>query len=139
MALDATLRPLMFSLEFLLLEQKQACDNGDDPAGITLAEGESVTCTFANIKQDTITVVKQTIGGDGAFDFSSAALGDFTLVTSNGTASQSFANLSPGTYDVAETVPDGWQLAGATGDAVTCTFENLKQYLLHESHTITCK
>ena len=117
------------------------CDNGDDPASITLAAGESVTCTFANTEQDTITVVKQTTGGDGAFDFTSSQLGDFTLVTSGGTASQSFSNLSPGSYSISETVPDGWELSGATcdngddpanitlaaGEAVTCTFANIKQ------------
>jgi uncharacterized protein (DUF2141 family) len=127
------------------------CDNGDTPDSITLAAGEAVTCTFANIKEDTITVVKQTTGGDGDFDFTSSQLGAFTLVTSNGTAQRSFPDLSPGTYSVAETVPDGWELSGATcsngddpaaitlaaGEAVVCTFENLKEdTLIIEKRTI---
>jgi hypothetical protein len=72
-------------------------------------------------------VVKQTIGGDGAFDFTSSQLGDFTL--------QSFSNLGPGTYAISETVPDGWELGSdnsddpanitlSAGETVTCTFSN---------------
>lgn len=52
-----------------------------------------------------------------------------------------FGNLAPGTYDLAETVPAGWDLSSVTcsdgsnpasvqlshGEAVTCTFTNLKQ------------
>ncbi len=117
------------------------CDNGDSPDNITLAAGESVTCTFANVKQDSLTIVKQTQGGDDAFDFTSSSLGDFTLVTKKGEAKLSFTDLNPGNYDVSETVPDGWSLESAScdngddpanitlaaGEAVTCTFSNARE------------
>ena len=68
--------------------------------------GENVICTFANTKQASLTVVKQTAGGDGTFVFASQTLAptSFSLTTSGGTAQQSFTNLTPGVYDVAENV-----------------------------------
>ena len=88
----------------------------------------------------TIVVMKDTIGGDGNFEFTSSTLSPspFYLNTSGGTASIDFIELVPGTYDVAETVPAGWDLTSATcsdgsdpdaigldrGETVTCTFVN---------------
>ena len=55
-------------------------------------------------------VEKRTVGGDGAFAFSSNLPGaaSFVLTTTNGAASQSFTGLQPGTYNISETVPAGW-------------------------------
>ena len=117
------------------------CDNGNPPSNVQLAPGQTVKCTFDNEKQDTITVVKRAVGGDGSFDFVSQSLGNFSLTTVNGEARRSFGNLAPGTYSIAETVPAGWNLSDATcsdgsnpasvqlspGEAVACTFTNLKQ------------
>ncbi|MER2531639.1 MAG: IPTL-CTERM sorting domain-containing protein [Candidatus Competibacter sp.] len=117
------------------------CDNGDAPGSIHLVSGQTVVCTFENTKQDTIIVAKHAVGGDGAFDFVSRSLGNFILTTTNGEAQNSFGNLAPGTYDLSETVPTGWNLSTATcsngsspasvqlsaGQTVTCTFTNLKQ------------
>lgn len=68
--------------------------------------------------------------------------GNFTLAPSAvgaaGKASRTFSNLSPGTFNVAETVPAYWDLVSATcsdgsdpasiglaaGETVTCTFTN---------------
>ena len=99
-------------------------------------------CTFTNLlRRGKITVVKNTVGGDGSFAFTSNTLGGFTLATAGSTASQLFNNLLPGTYDVAETVPGGWDLASATcsdgsnpasiglspGEEITCTFNDVKR------------
>jgi plastocyanin len=114
------------------------CSGGRNPASITLAQGESVTCTFVNTKLASLTVVKTAVGGDGAFAFTSQKLGNFSLTTSNGTAQRTFADLAPGAYDVVETVPADWKLESATcsdksnpasialdpGENVTCTFTN---------------
>ena len=56
-------------------------------------------------------MVKQTIGGDGAFDFTSSQLGDFTLVTSNCSAS-------------CDNSDDPANITLSAGETVTCTFSN---------------
>lgn len=111
---------------------------------ITLREAERVTCTFANQKQGSLTVVKKALGGDDTFNFSSNTLipDSFPLTTTNGATQIAYNNLAPGRYDIGEsTPPTGWSAASATcdngddpsiidiepGANVTCTFENHKQ------------
>ncbi len=94
--------------------------------------------------QGSITIVKNTIGGNGTFNFIGAQ--SFSIVTAGGAGSNAtaFASVSPGTYNVTETVPAGWNLTGlscsngstvnvgtatanvavAAGAAVICTFTN---------------
>ncbi|WP_448810889.1 prealbumin-like fold domain-containing protein [Agromyces bauzanensis] len=101
-------------------------------------------CTYTNQAKGTIVVEKVTSERYGAFDFTSGSLPDtaFTLTTTAaGTAGKdanTYADLTPGTYDVAETVPTYWNLTSATcddgsdpssidlaaGETVTCTFVN---------------
>ena len=116
------------------------CSDGSNPASIDLAAGENVTCTFTNTKRGSITVVKQAVGGDDTFEFLSSNFGAFNLTTVGGTAQRSITGLTPGTYNVSETVPAGWELTSATcsdgsnpnsinlaaGEDVTCTFTNTK-------------
>ena len=119
------------------------CTGGQFPSAVDLAPGANIKCGFLNtrIPTGTIVVEKQAVGGDDGFDFTSATLGDFSLTTSGGSDQTSFTDLAPGTYDVAETVPDGWDLTSATcddgsdpdtidlasGETVTCTFTNAKR------------
>jgi hypothetical protein len=104
-------------------------------------------CTYTNKAQGTIIVDKITDDGFGSFDFTSGSLtpSPFTLTTTAagaaGKDSRTFSNLSPGTYDVAETVPAGWNLAGSScsdgsnpatiglsaGETVTCTFHDARE------------
>jgi len=120
------------------------CSDGSPVSAINLADGEAVICTFTNTLNvagtGSITIVKNTIGGDGAFDFSSNTLtpSPFTITTVANTGSQNFAGLIAGVYDVAETLPVGWTLNSATcsdgspvdaidlanGETVICTFTN---------------
>jgi hypothetical protein len=106
-----------------------------------------VDCTFTNKARGTIVVEKITDDGTGSFDFTSGTLtpSPFTLTTTAagaaGKAAQTFANLIPGTFDVAETVPAGWNLVSATcsdgslpsaialdpGETVTCTFHDARE------------
>lgn len=90
----------------------------------------------------TITVVKNTIGGDGTFAFTTTGngLSNFSLTTTSNIATKTFSNVTSGTYSVTETVPSGWSMSsnctGTTGSAasftltpggaVTCTFTNTK-------------
>jgi Prealbumin-like fold domain len=118
------------------------CSDGSPVSAVVLSPGETVTCTFNNTKLvvGNLTIQKVTLGADGVFGFTSAALIDFSLSTVGGTASRTVSNLAPGTYDIAETVPSGWRLDSATcsdgspvtaidiseNESVTCTFTNTK-------------
>jgi Prealbumin-like fold domain len=104
-------------------------------------------CTYTNRARGTIIVEKITSDGTGAFDFTSSTLSpaSWTLTTTaagaGGKDSKTFADLAPGTYDAAETVPAGWNLTSSTcsdgstpasiglsaGETVTCTFTNARE------------
>jgi Prealbumin-like fold domain len=105
-------------------------------------------CTYTNRARGTIIVEKITDDGQGAFDFTSGTLtpSPFTLTTTGsgtaGKASRTFSDLAPGTYDVDETVPAGWNLVGtpscddgssvgsiglSAGETVTCTFHDARE------------
>ena len=64
------------------------CTDGSNPGSINLAPGEDVICTFQNTKRGSLTVVKNTVGGDGVFTYTSQTLGGFALTTTGGTAQQ---------------------------------------------------
>ena len=117
------------------------------PGNISLSSNETVTCTFTNTKRGNLVVEKVTQGDTGTFGFTSSTLSpsSFNLTTTAtgqaGKATQSFSNLRPGSYDVSETVPTGWDLATPTcndgssvsnidisaGETVTCTFTNTRK------------
>jgi hypothetical protein len=104
-------------------------------------------CTYTNRARARIIVEKITDDGNGAFDFTSNTLtpSAFTLTTTAagaaGKDARTFGDLAPGTYDVAETVPAGWNLVSSTcddgsnpgsiglsaGETVTCTFHDARE------------
>ncbi|GAA1060316.1 hypothetical protein GCM10009573_17420 [Agromyces bracchium] len=128
-----------------------------DPEDIDLLTGtvtfdlddadDVLECTYTNQAKGSIIVEKITSDGFGAFDFTSGTLPDaaFTLTTTaagaGGKDSNTYANLTPGSYDVSETVPAGWNLTSETcsdssdpqsislqaGETVTCTFTNARE------------
>ena len=120
--------------------------NGSSVENIVIDAGDDVTCTFVNGEEGSITVVKNTIGNDGTFEFTSSTLlpNPFNITTVANTGSQSFGSLPAGVYDVAEMVPAGWDLTAAScdnespvdainlaaGDNVTCTFTNRQRGVL---------
>jgi hypothetical protein len=115
------------------------------------ANSDVLDCTYTNRARGTIIVEKITDDGNGSFDFTSNTLtpSPFTLTTTAagdaGKDSRTFDDLAPDTYDVAETVPAGWNLVSATcvdtvgpdstpasidldaGDTVTCTFHDARE------------
>ncbi|MEO7812163.1 MAG: DUF11 domain-containing protein, partial [Usitatibacter sp.] len=122
-------------------------------ATVTLTSAEpNVACTFTNAATGSLTVVKNSPGGNDTFSFSgSAAIGaPFTIATANNTGSRSTTGLAAGSYAVSEgALPSGWQFtnlscsdstAGSTfaisgttaninfaaGGTVTCTYTNTK-------------
>src|SRR5205807_10331132 len=115
---------------------------GTATASITLAAGDTVTCTFTDTKQGAVIVKKVMVGGTDTFTYSGTPSG--AISTNNGTIT---ASVAPGQYTSTETVPAGWALtsiscddanstgnvgtATATfnaeaGETVTCTFTNTK-------------
>ncbi len=126
-------------------QESAVCDLGETVDDIDVAAGETVTCTFINEKLAKITLVKNTVGGNGTFDFvmtGDTLPGSAQFVTSGGTANQVFDNIDPdNTYSIAETpIPSGWAKTNAVcdngdlvteitpnaGEEITCTFTNNK-------------
>ncbi|MEM7358797.1 MAG: thrombospondin type 3 repeat-containing protein [Pseudomonadota bacterium] len=130
-------------------------DGGSTTAGATatidLDVGETVTCTYTNTAVGTLVVIKDTVP-DAAQDFAFTSTGGLTPANfsldddADATLSntQTFNNITTGSYTVSETAvpgyvtsvacvdPDGGSMtAGATanvdidtGETVTCTFTN---------------
>jgi uncharacterized protein YbdZ (MbtH family) len=136
--------PAGWNLTGLTCSNGSMVNVGTATANVAVAADEAVTCTFTNARQGSITIVKNTIGGNGTFNYSGAQ--SFSIATNAGTGSDSaaFSSVIPGTYNVTETVPAGWNLTGLTcsngstasvgaatawvtvaaGAAVICTFTN---------------
>ncbi|HLE99426.1 MAG TPA: hypothetical protein VI540_05960, partial [Gaiellaceae bacterium] len=117
-------------------------DLGTRTATIVANNGESITCTFTNRKQPKLTLVKQVVNDSGGTAEASA----WTLTASgptgfsgSGPSVSSGAGFGPGTYDLSEAGPDGYdasawvcsagQVDGDTvsvafGDDITCTITN---------------
>ncbi len=120
-------------------------DLGSATAGIDLDAGEHVVCTFLNTAQGSVTITNRTVpeGADQVFEYG-GDLGAFSLTAG---AHTTISTLSPGTYDVTETLPAGWDLSDITcndpdggtiidlgagtvaidldaGEQVSCTFFN---------------
>ena len=111
----------------------------------------SATVTYVPPKTGTVTILKNTKGGDGTFNFTSAtpALA-FGLITANGTASRGPITLDAGSYAITEGVTTGFTLTSVActdpdggsvvnlsartatidldaGENITCTFTNTAQ------------
>jgi hypothetical protein len=126
------------------------CDDGSPVTNIAVSTGETVTCTFTNTGRADLHIVKDAERGGVDFDFTAdSPLSPATFSLQDGDT-QDFLNLAPGTYGVAELVPEGWDLDSATcdngdepdevtlgaGDDVTCTFVNSVErgaLLIHKS------
>jgi hypothetical protein len=117
------------------------CSDGSDPSAIGVSAGETVTCTFTNVKRGHILVDKVTnpAGDPQSFGFTSNYGGPFNLT--DAAAPNDSGTLVPGTYNVAENAQAGWDLTSATcsdgspvtaislqaGETITCTFTNTKR------------
>ncbi len=107
------------------------CVNGGDVVGSTdftaagghvdvnIDPGDTITCTFTDVKDATLTVVKEAPDDPSQdFDFEWTAGADFTLRDQQ---SRSATGLSAGQYTVAEVdLPADWYLDGPEGEHPTC-------------------
>ena len=108
--------------------------NGSEVSFDIDAATDVVDCTYYNRAQAAITYVKSAERDGTSFDFS-GTVGDFSLANGQ---SAPFTGLDPGTYEMVETEPTGWNLVSqdcdngqtadavnlSAGDEVTCTFVN---------------
>lgn len=147
------------------------CNDGSAPSAIGLSPDEVVTCTFVNTFEQTegpkgsLTIIKVATALDPAdatsFPFD-GTLGSFSLADGE---SQTYAELDPGAYAVAETVPassnpgfewkfdnvqctaDDWEADPAgdpsvtvnlgLGEAAVCTFYNYQERVLGPAGSLT--
>jgi uncharacterized repeat protein (TIGR01451 family) len=97
-----------------------AFEPGDTTAQITLGAGDVVRCVFFDAQNGSITIVKQSNGGDGTFPFDldqSPDSAEASITTVGGTGQTTpFASVSPGFYSIRELVPIDWKLT-----SVSCT------------------
>ncbi|MCB0193157.1 MAG: hypothetical protein KDJ65_14530 [Anaerolineae bacterium] len=112
---------------------------GGGSARIELDPGEDITCTFTNTQLGTLVVQKVTDPAAVATSFAytaSAGLSPTTFNLTHGT-SQTFTNVTPGSYAITETLPTGWTMDSScddsssvdnisisAGETVTCVFTN---------------
>lgn len=116
------------------------CDNGSPVDDITVANGETVTCTFTNTHHVSLTITKAiTANGDtvpaGGFVFDvSCSDGTTGTLTFTSAGSQSVGGIVEGsTCDVTETPVDGWtsspsgtQQVTVGPDGATVSFTNTR-------------
>lgn len=116
--------------------------------GFTVHTGDAVVCTFTNTRNTgTITIVKNTLGGDDTFNFgvTGETASSQTIPTSGGTGTVGPLIVNTGDYSVSEnSLPAGWLPNGADcfngntdlngtsftvakGDSIVCTFNNKKE------------
>lgn len=116
---------------------------GTATATFNVEPGETVTCTFTNVKRGHILVDKVTdpSGDPQKFTFTPSYNGDQTFQLADADPANDSGALVPGSYSVAETAVNGWDLTNATcsdgspvtaislqaGETVTCTFTNVKR------------
>jgi uncharacterized repeat protein (TIGR01451 family)/LPXTG-motif cell wall-anchored protein len=90
------------------------CDDGSNPASISLQSNETVTCTFTNEKHGQVIVTKvDDVDEDGVFDEGEGTLSNWEMnlgQTSQKTVegTTTFTNLIKGEYTLGETGQTGW-------------------------------
>jgi len=127
--------------------ESATCDDGSSPSSVALDPGETVTCTFTNVKRGhlIVDVVTDPSGDPDTFDFgvtggpsdmsASFSLADLTPPYDSGM-------LQPGAYAISDSSPGAeWDLASAdcddqsdpsqvgleAGETVTCTYTYVKR------------
>ena len=133
-----------WDLTSLICDDANSSGNaGTGVATFNVEPGEGVKCIFTNTKRGQIIVQKTLVSvdpnaGSYLFSFTSSYAGPFSI--RDGEPNNS-GYLMPGTYSVAESLIDGFDLTGVScddnsdpssislspGEIVTCTFENTQR------------
>ena len=85
-------------------------DLGTGTATFDVQPGEQITCVFTNTKNGEITIEKQTVGGDGDFDFTSGDVATFDAAQLSDDETSGPVSVEPGNYAVSEDSQTGWDL-----------------------------
>lgn len=118
-------------------EAKNASSSTSTPSFVDLVSDKFVivhnrTCT-TTAATSTLTVIKNTIGGNATFNFTSDnSVSPFMITTANGTGTVVLSNLVAGTYHVTEATQAGWTQTSngcasvvlPAGSSTTCTIVN---------------
>lgn len=123
-------------------------DTGTATATFNVEPGETVTCIFTNVKQATIVVNKDAVGGEDTFCFDLAltgggAIGQTCIDTSVGTQN-SFSNLSASdevtgdTYSIVEVGTTGWEEISMDCNGDVSGAEDPAAIDLEPGETVTC-
>ena len=108
---------------------------------VTVGAGETIECTIMNVKLPVLTIVKNTVEGDGTFEFTVTNEENQTISTENGSGSGDLT-LSEGTYNVVENVPLGWDFSGVIceydGEETGTEIENGEQITVDNGDHVTC-
>jgi len=112
-------------------------DTATRTATFVVAAGESVKCTFTNVKDGRIIVEKQTnpAGDSETFGFTGEIVAS---LADNGTADKA---VSPGTYTVTESAESGWDLEGIAcddGNSSGSTGTRTATYVVAAGETVKC-
>ena len=112
-------------------------DLGTATATFNVEAGESVTCVFTNTEDGRIEIEKQTLpdGAPDLFDFTGAIN---TTLADGGVVG---VGVTPGQYQVTETVPAGWALTDITcndGDSSGDTGTGVATFNVAAGETVRC-
>jgi hypothetical protein len=96
---------------------------GDKEVSVDVAAGETVICTYTNTKSGSLTIIKDTVGGNGQFSFNHnipvsvpSVPSPFIIDTAVDNTEVVSPFLQPGSYLVSEVIPTGWDLTN-----IVCT------------------
>ncbi|MBK8045874.1 MAG: choice-of-anchor K domain-containing protein [Anaerolineales bacterium] len=119
----------------------------DASGNVLIQSGETVVCTYSNIRKGEVVIAKTITGGGAAEAQFTGSFGQFSVA---GGSEKHFERLAPGSYNVFETLQPTWWLAALTcsdpdngtatdmasaavaidldpGEVVRCTFENSRE------------
>ncbi|MEF3405161.1 prealbumin-like fold domain-containing protein [Agromyces sp. CCNWLW203] len=116
-------------------------------ASVLTVAGLVVDCTYTNVQDGQIRIIKNVAGSNGIFEFTTtgADLSGFELTTVGGTATKLFDSVAPGVYTVTETTPvPFYDLTGlscvedVTGDSVVALVDGKVTITVQPGELVTC-
>ena len=119
------------------------CDQGETIDSIDVAAGETVTCTFVNHKLGSITIIKNTVGGNGTFDFTTTGGNNLPaspqIITSSNTGNVTYTDIDPDiSFSITETAKAGWDQTSVACQSETGANKNVASFQVNNGGSVTC-